>query len=156
MLSVHSAPQRSWGGKGTGFLGSLWATENPVTRFPLGKGGAVRHQKGGPLFHRPPGRLYGFIIMAPLHFQREPHHGLRPLSDSDATLGPCVSTGPYAPLPRSGRPLREYRLAHQPTSTLVHYFPTKKVQPVSPSRTFHGVLISMEILEGVSEGVDIV
>ena len=66
-----------WGGKGTGFLGSLWATENPVTRFPLGKGSAVRHQRG-PLFHRPPGRLYGFIIMAPLHFQRAPHHGLRP------------------------------------------------------------------------------
>ncbi len=31
------------GGKGTGFVRSRQATENPVTRFPLGKGGAVRH-----------------------------------------------------------------------------------------------------------------
>ena len=39
-------------------------------------GGKVVPQapKGVPLFHRPPGRLYGFIIMAPLHFQRAPHH----------------------------------------------------------------------------------
>ncbi len=29
----------------------------------------------------------GLIILAPLHFQKAPHHGLCPLSDSDATLG---------------------------------------------------------------------
>ncbi len=50
----------------------------------------------------------GLIILAPLHFQKAPHHGLCPLSDSDATLGPCISSGPYAPLPRSGSPLCEY------------------------------------------------
>ena len=37
------------GGKGTGVVRSRQATENPVTRFPLGKGGAVRHQSGRPI-----------------------------------------------------------------------------------------------------------
>ena len=35
------------GGKETGFVGSLWATENPVTRFPPGQRWCRRHQKGG-------------------------------------------------------------------------------------------------------------
>ena len=35
-----------------------------------------------------------------------------PAASAATTLGPCVSTGPYVPLPRSGRPLREYRPAH--------------------------------------------
>ena len=34
--------------------------------------GTLPTTKGGPLFHRLPGRLFGFIIMAPLHFQRAP------------------------------------------------------------------------------------
>ena len=37
MLSTHSAPSGAGGGKGTGFVGSRRATENPVTRFPPGK-----------------------------------------------------------------------------------------------------------------------
>ena len=34
--------------------------------------------KGVPLFHRPPGRLPGFIIMAPLYYFKDAHQGLRP------------------------------------------------------------------------------
>jgi hypothetical protein len=34
------------GGKGTGFVGSPWTPENPVTRFPMEKGGA-EGTKGG-------------------------------------------------------------------------------------------------------------
>ena len=48
--------------------------------------------------------------MAPL-FLGGAHQSLRPLSDSDATLGTEGRQArwmPYTPLPRSGRPLREY------------------------------------------------
>ena len=34
--------------------------------------GTLPTTKEGPLFHHLPGRLFGFIIMAPLHFQRAP------------------------------------------------------------------------------------
>ena len=34
--------------------------------------------KGVPLFHRPPGRLPGFIIMAPLYYFNDAHQGLHP------------------------------------------------------------------------------
>ena len=44
--SSFYCPPRLRGGKGTGVVRSRQATENPVTRFPLGKGGAVRHQRG--------------------------------------------------------------------------------------------------------------
>ena len=36
------------GGKGTGFVGSPWATENPVTRFPPGKVVASATKGGEP------------------------------------------------------------------------------------------------------------
>ena len=98
--------------------GTLVSTHSPTSE--AGRGRWWRSHQRGSLFHRPLGRLPGFIIMAPPYFQKGAHHGLCPLSDSDATLGPCVSTGPYAPLPRSGRPLREYRPAHQLTSPLYH------------------------------------
>ena len=39
LLSIHSAPLLR-GGKGTGFVGSPWTPENPVTRFPVENGGA--------------------------------------------------------------------------------------------------------------------
>jgi hypothetical protein len=48
MPSTHSAPSGAGGGKGTGFVGSPWATENPVTRFPPGQGGGASHQRGHP------------------------------------------------------------------------------------------------------------
>ena len=65
----------------------------------------LRHQRGRISIARQ-GGCESFIIMASLISQRA--HGLCPLSDSDATLGPCISSGPYAPLPRSGSPLCEY------------------------------------------------
>ena len=101
--------------------GTLVSTHSPTSE--AGRGRWWRSHQRGPLFHRPLGRLPGFIIMAPPYFQKGAHHDLCPLSDSDATLGPCVSTGPYALLPRSGRPLREYRPAHKYTNTssLAHY-----------------------------------
>ena len=45
-----------------------------------------------------------------------------PAASAATTLGPCVSTGPYAPLPRSGRPLREYRPTHQLTKWVLSYW----------------------------------
>ena len=40
-----------------------------------------------------------------------PAEASAPAASAATTLGPCVSTGPYALLPRSGRPLQEYRKA---------------------------------------------
>ena len=69
------------GGKGTGFVGSPWATENPVTRFPLGEvprsgqGGAHFHaRKGGwPVFPRAKPGCKGFIQTGAFnYFKRRP------------------------------------------------------------------------------------
>ena len=46
MPSTHS-PTTEQGGKGTGFVGSPWATENPVTRFPPGQRWWRQPPKGG-------------------------------------------------------------------------------------------------------------
>ena len=46
------------GGKGTGFVGSPWATENPVTRFPLGE--VPRSGQGGAHFPARKGGLHVF------------------------------------------------------------------------------------------------
>ena len=43
---VSIVPPLLRGGKGTGFVGSPWTPENPVTRFPVEKGGA-EGTKGG-------------------------------------------------------------------------------------------------------------
>ena len=44
---VSIVPPLLRGGKGTGFVGSPWTPENPVTRFPVEKGGAEGTKKGG-------------------------------------------------------------------------------------------------------------
>ena len=76
-----------------------------------------RSQGGWLVFPSPAGRLYGFIIRAPLLFQgRQP----RPFPPSEATQPFYTTLGtegrkarwmPYVPLRRRRRPLREYRLA---------------------------------------------
>ena len=76
-----------------------------------------RSQGGWLVFPSPAGRLYGFIIRAPLLFQgRQP----RPFPLSEATQPFYTTLGtegrkarwmPYAPLSQRRRPLREYRLA---------------------------------------------
>ena len=83
--------------------------ENPVTCFPLGKGGGAATKGGRISIARKGGCLVLSYWRLQL-FKRCPPRPL-PLERSVATLGPCDSTGPYAPLPRSGRPPREYREA---------------------------------------------
>ena len=46
MSSIHS-PTAQRGGKGTGFVGSSWATENPVTRFTPWRRWCRKAPKGG-------------------------------------------------------------------------------------------------------------
>ena len=106
-LSTHSAPSKRGGWQRNGIHRAAPRPANPVTCFPPGKVVAPATKGGAPSIARQGGCMV-LLIRGVLYYFKDAHHGLCPLSDSDATLGPCVSTGPYAPLPRSGRPLREY------------------------------------------------
>ena len=55
-------PTLQRGGKGTGFVGSPWATENPVTRFPMGEGGAAGTKGAGTKSLEREGRFRGLWI----------------------------------------------------------------------------------------------
>ena len=48
---------------------------------------------------------------APSFLRGAPSTAFAPAASAATTLGPCVSTGPYAPLRQRRRPLREYRKA---------------------------------------------
>ena len=77
--------------------------------------------KGGASFPSPARAAPWFYYKRrPFIILRTPIKASVPAASAATTLGPCVSTGPYSPLPRSSRPLREYRLAHQLTSPLYH------------------------------------
>ena len=61
-----------------------------------------------PLVHQITSPLNRFYLYWRPFFLRTPTKASAPAASAATTLGPYVSTGPYAPLPRSGRPLREY------------------------------------------------
>ena len=66
---------------------------------PLAEGKVVAPAtKGGMHFSARQGGCKGFIQTGALYKLKGAHHGLCPQSGANTTLGPCVSTGPYAPL----------------------------------------------------------
>ena len=77
--------------------------------------------KGGASFPSPVRAVLWFYHNGAPLFSKGAHHGLCLLSDSDVALGP---------VPRSGRPLREYRKAPQappiliPTTIPITFLPT--------------------------------
>ena len=86
------------GGKGTGFVGSPWATENPVTRFPLGE--VPRSGQGGALFPRAKPGCKGFIHTgAPFFLKGRPPEpsAAKPLSNLSTlrTFGPQEPVTPH-------------------------------------------------------------
>ena len=85
-----------------------------MTCFPPGKVVASA-TKGGRFSIARKGGCLVLYKLAPLHFQKAPHHGLCPLSEAmqpfyttHGTEGRQARWMPYAPLRRRRRPLREY------------------------------------------------
>ena len=69
------------GGKGTGFVGSPWATENPVTRFPPGQRWWRQPPKGGTFPSPARAGVKVLFILAPSIILKGAHqnpHGQRP------------------------------------------------------------------------------
>ena len=100
----------------------------------------------GNAFLSPARAVVWFYHNGALYFFRGAHQDLCSLSDSDATLGPCVSTGPYAPLrPTAAGPFGN--TAAPPTGIYQQMIPYGRL-PQPPPSTTHVVPLPRQAVEG--------
>ena len=90
---VSIVPPLLRGGKGTGFVGSPWTPENPMTRFPVEKGGA-EGTKGGGSGRRPLITAMLFLLMNP-----KASSWNRPAAGSRKLEADCLHLRPQRLLP---------------------------------------------------------